>query len=121
MLDEINDELEFILDSLDIISARISKINNPIDLVSSPDGITLLDSIAMRLQSIGETVKHIDKRNKILLQNYPEIEWQEIIRMRDLISHHYDEIDNEIVYNICINKLPVLKTTIEKIIKDLNK
>lgn len=42
MLDEINDELEFILDSLDLISARISKINNPNDLVSSPDGITLL-------------------------------------------------------------------------------
>ncbi len=120
MLDIILEDLEYILDSIQIISDRINKIKNAQDLVISPDGVTILDSIAMRLQSIGETVKQIDKRDKSLLQKYPETSWQQIIKMRDQISHHYDEIDNVVVYEICINKLPALKTTVQKIIKDLN-
>lgn len=121
MLDIIKEDLEFISDSIDIINARFSKIHKPSELVDTPDGVTILDSVTMRLQSIGESVKNITKRKKDFLLPYSEIDWQEIIKFRDFISHHYDEVDHEIVFNICRNKLPVLKTTIEKIIKDLNK
>lgn len=120
MLDLIEENLKFILDSIDKITERIQKIKSADELVNSPDGVTILDSLAMRLQSIGETVKQIEKRDRSLLPNYPQTDWQQIIRMRDLISHHYEDIDHEIVYNLCITHLPQLKSTIEKIITDLN-
>ncbi|MBE2217370.1 MAG: DUF86 domain-containing protein [Ignavibacteria bacterium] len=121
MLDIIKENLVFILDSIDIISDRIQKLKNADDLVTSADGVTILDSLAMRLQSIGETVKQIEKRDRALLQKYPDTDWQQIIRMRDLISHHYEDIDHEIVYNLCNTHLPQLRSTIKKIITDLNK
>lgn len=118
MHDEFFEDLEFISDSIEIINSRFSKIHNPAEFVNSPDGVTLLDSIAIRLQSIGEAVKNIEKRKKDFFSPYPEIDWQKIIKFRDFISHHYDEVDHEIVYNICKEHLPVLKSTIEKIIKE---
>ena len=121
MHDLIEENLKFILESIDKISDRIQQIKSADELVNSPDGVTILDSLAMRLQSIGETVKQIEKRDTSLLQRYPEMDWQQIIRMRDLISHHYEDIDHEIVYNLCKTHLPQLKSTIEIIITDLNK
>lgn len=121
MLDIILEDLEFVLSSIDIIEQRFTKIKNPHDFVLTPDGVTVLDSIILRLQNIGEAVKNINKRDPALLKKYQEVNWTDIIRFRDFVSHNYDEIDHVIVYNLCKDKLQSLKTTIEKIIKDLNK
>jgi len=118
MLDIILEDLEFISESIDIIEERFAKINNPHDFVLTPDGVTLLDSIIMRLQSIGEAVKNINKRDPVLLIKYQEVNWTDVIRFRDFVSHNYDEIDHVIVYNLCKDKLHSFKTTIEKIIKE---
>ena len=37
---------------------------------------------------------------KSFFADYPEIEWQLIMRLRDIISHHYDIVDHEIIYDI---------------------
>lgn len=37
-----------------------------------------------------------------------DIEWNKIARFRDLVSHHYEQVDYEIVYDICKNHLPKL-------------
>ncbi len=67
-----------------------------------------MDGIAMRLQVIGETVKKVDGDHPGLLQKYG-IDSQPIIRFRDFISHHYDEADYIVLYDICVTHLPVLK------------
>lgn len=54
-------KLRLIAESIDIISERFSDVDTPDDFVTSPSGVTKLDSIAMRLQFIGESVKKIDK------------------------------------------------------------
>ncbi|MBN2394954.1 MAG: DUF86 domain-containing protein [Candidatus Atribacteria bacterium] len=40
------------------------------------------------------------------MYRYADIEWNKIARFRDLVSHHYEQIDYEIVYDICKNHLP---------------
>ena len=40
------------------------------------------------------------KKNNLLQKNYPEIEWNKITRVRDFISHHYEMLDYEIVFEI---------------------
>ena len=47
---------------------------------------------------------------------YTSIEWQQIMRFRDIISHHYDSIDNEIVFDICTNHITKLETEIREIL-----
>ena len=53
------------------------------------------------------------------LENYSEIEWGKISRFRDLVSHHYENVDYEIVYDICKTHIPKLGETIEKIKQNL--
>lgn len=118
MLDDvIRDNLQIILESIVLVEDRFSKINSVEDLVSSADGVFILDGIAMRLQVVGELLKKINKMDKSLLEKYPEIEWDKIIRLRDIVSHHYEKLDHEIIFDICKNHIPKLKTTVSKIIE----
>ena len=40
--------------------------------------------------------------------------------MRDIISHHYFDLDAEIVFDVCQNKLISLKSIIEKMLNDIS-
>jgi uncharacterized protein with HEPN domain len=95
--DEIVDSLDLISESIELVLERFSKIRQPEDFVVTHDGVTLLDAISMRLQVIGETVKQIQKVSPSLLIRYSEIEWDKISKFRDFVSHHYTDMDHEIV------------------------
>ncbi len=121
MLDDIiRDNLQIILESIILIENRFSKINSADDLVSSADGVLILDAIAMRLQVTGELLKKISKIDESLLEHYPEIEWDKIMRLRDIVSHHYEKVDHEIIFDICKTHIPRLKSTIHDIIEKEN-
>ncbi len=38
--------------------------------------------------------------------------------LRDIVSHHYEKIDHEIIFDVCQNHLQELKTTISQIIEE---
>ncbi|PJZ43794.1 HepT-like ribonuclease domain-containing protein [Leptospira brenneri] len=120
MSEEITERFEFILESILLIENRFLKIKFPDDLINSQDGITILDSIAMRLQAIGDNIKSVVKLDSQFLNKFPEIEWEKIMKMRDVISHHYEGLDHEIIFNICKNKIPDLRISVESILKILN-
>lgn len=113
MSDEILlENLNLISESIDVVTKRFSEINTSDDLVSSEYGVLILDSVAMRLQVIGELLKKIHKEQPTLLGKYPKINWRNIMRFRDIISHHYEKVDHEIIFDICQNHIPALKKTI---------
>jgi uncharacterized protein with HEPN domain len=116
----LSDNLKIILESIDLIEERFSKINLADDFVTSSEGVLLLDAVSMRLQVIGETVKKIDKIDPSLFDRYPDVEWRKIMRLRDIISHHYEMVDHEIIFDICENHLPGLKSAIQKIMRKAN-
>jgi uncharacterized protein with HEPN domain len=113
----VSDNLQIILESIILIEERFSKVDVPDKFVTSPEGVLLLDAVAMRLQVIGELTKKIHKIESSLLEEYPEIEWDKIIKLREIISHHYEMVDHEIIFDICKNHIPILKSTIQKIIE----
>ena len=70
-----------------------------------------LESTCMLLIAVGESIKGIDKlTNKELLTQFPEIDWKGAMGIRDIIAHHYFDLDAEIVYN-------VVKITINSILE----
>jgi len=87
--DLIPDILHNINDSIKLVEQRISKISSAVDFMKEPEGVKLPDSISMRLQFIGESVRKIEKTDQSFLLRYPEIEWNKIINIRNFISHHY--------------------------------
>ena len=116
--DLIIDNLQDINDSIELIEIRFSRITTADDFLVSADGVLILDSICMRLQIIGELLKKIHKIDPLIWEGYPQIEWSNIMKLRDIISHHYDHVDHEIIYDICKNKVPALKKAVQLIFKD---
>ena len=112
--EETLDSLDLMAESIDLVRERFSRIRVPDDFVLTSEGVTLLDAISMRLQVIGESVKQILKTNPSFLQHYSEIEWEQIARFRDLVSHHYERVDHEIVYDICNAHIPRLGEIVQK-------
>jgi uncharacterized protein with HEPN domain len=117
--EELIDYMDLMLESVELIEKRFSRILSAEDFVLSPDGVTILDAVSMRLQVIGESVRKIQKTAPSFLNSYPDIEWDKLARFRDLVSHHYTQIDHEIVYDICKVHIPRLKETLQKIRSDI--
>ena len=105
--------LELILDYSTVCNKRFYEIPIPTDFISSDYGNTLLDAIVTRLQAIGENLKNTSRKSNLLQTIYPEMEWNKIIRFRDFISHLYEMLDYEIVFEICDDYLPKLEVVIE--------
>lgn len=98
---------------------RFERIKTVSDFTDSPEGMEKLDSICMLLIAIGESLKNIDKitKNTLLIQ-YPEVDWKGAKGLRDIIKHHYFDIDAEEIFLVCEKNMPVFSETIEKIIND---
>ena len=93
--------LEYILFSIVLIEKRFTSVTSSDDFLSDASGLEKLDAISMRLQTIGEAVKNILKTDKkTLLNGAPSEYWSNIIKLREIISHHYIDIDAEIVFEI---------------------
>lgn len=112
-------KLEYTLEHIDRIKEYTITIHDSDDYVNSSQGITLFDATLMRLQALGENLKQVEQKAPEILANHPEIEWIKIIRLRDIISHHYEKLQTEIVYEICIDFIPKLESVIKKIIAKL--
>ncbi len=76
----------------------------------------------MQLINIGEALKELDKLTEgSLLLNYPGIDWKKAKGMRDIITHHYFDIDAETVFVVCKERIPEMKKVIQKIVDDFGK
>ena len=112
--------LKFISESIVLIEERFKPIENSDDFMKDDDGLMRLDAISMRLQSIGEALKNIDKRDHLfLLQIADKLYWSKIIKTREILTHHYIDIDSEIIYNICDEKLDELGNHITYLLKQI--
>ena len=116
-----NELLKYILESISLIKKRFLSIDSSDDFLYSEIGIEKLDSISMRLQSIGEALKNIDKRDRdFLLEVQEKFYWSKIIRTREILTHHYIDIDAETIYEICDKKMDELQESIEQLQINLN-
>lgn len=112
--------LKRIATTIERIIKNSKEIDNSEYYLLSSAGMERLESTCMLILAIGESVKGIDKMtNKQLLDNYPEVDWKGVMGIRDIIAHHYFDLDESIVFDVVKNKLPGLLATINKIIDDL--
>ena len=95
------------------LQERTVQIHTADDFVLSPFGMEKLDAACMVIIAIGEAVKTLDKlTNKELLPTYPAIDWKKVMGTRDIIAHHYFEVDADAIFGIIKNDLVPLKKAI---------
>ena len=112
--------LRQVLWSAQTIANRFEPIGSADEFLSSEEGLEKLDAICMQLIAIGEGVKNLDRvTDGRLLASYPEIEWKRIMGMRDVVSHHYFDVDAEIVFSVCKHHIEPLAQTVRSILADV--
>ena len=112
--------LKKIFQTVERILANSETITSPSFYLLTPSGMERLESTCMLLIAIGAGVKGVDKlTDKKLLSFYPEMDWKGVMGMRDIIAHHYFDLDAEIVYDVIKHDLPKLKDVLQQIIDDL--
>ena len=100
----------------DILEAakRIGRYSKGMTVEKLKKDTLILDAIVRNLEIIGEAAKNIPSQIK---EKYPEVEWKKIAGLRDILAHEYFGIDLEVVWDIVIHKLPILKIQIKHILK----
>jgi len=112
--------LHRIIKSAKTIIKRFDPIKTPGDFMVSETGLEKLDAICMQLIAIGESVKYLDKITESgLLIHYPEVEWKRVMGIRDVLSHHYFDLDAELVYEVCEKHIGKLESTAQRMLSDL--
>lgn len=72
------------------------------------------DAVIRNLEIIGEAVKNLSSS---LRTGHPEIPWQRIAGLRDILIHQYFGVDMESVWGVVINRLPELKQAVEHLLE----
>ena len=105
-----------------VVMERFKPVSSVVDFTGSPAGMEKLDSICMKLIAIGESLKKIDTITEgQLLPQYPTVDWKKAKGMRDILSHHYFDLNAEAIYDVCETKMANMAQSVARILQDLLK
>ena len=117
--------LDILLDiqsAIERLRERTKDVHDIDDFLGSTNGMILLDATCMLLIAIGEGLKNLDKVTEgKLLPTYPSIPWKQVKGLRDIISHHYFDVDPAQVMWIVSKEISPLEAAIKYFIAQLNK
>jgi len=114
MKNKIGDKIriQHILDAIQEIETYLSSADLSIFLENS----MMRFACIKQMEIVGEASKHITEELK---SKFPEIEWSQIIGMRNVFAHEYFGIDSSLVWEIIKKDLPILKSKMEAILRSL--
>ena len=77
----------------------------------------LQDSVIRRLEIIGEAIKRLPMDFR---EQHSKIEWKKATGLRDILIHHYDEIETNQIWLTITVILPPFTLQIEKLLKQMD-
>jgi uncharacterized protein with HEPN domain len=105
--------LQFILLCIGIIRDRFEPVKSSEDFLKDSEGFMRLDSIALRLFQISEAMKEIYEIDSINLSRIADNDyWIKVISIRELFINLNVELDSDIIFNICSNRLDEIEKSI---------
>jgi uncharacterized protein with HEPN domain len=75
------------------------------------------DAVIRQYEVIGEIAKRLPDD---LLNTQPNVNWRAVKGFRDFLSHNYDRVDLEVVWQ-AVEQLPTLQKAIRDMLDDLSK
>ncbi|HAX76182.1 MAG TPA: hypothetical protein DCY88_10180 [Cyanobacteria bacterium UBA11372] len=103
------DYLQHILDE----TTYILTSSKGVDKATFLQDETLKRAYVRSLEIIGEAVKQLPDT---IRQKYTSVEWRAMAGMRDRLIHKYFGVDYDIVWDVIVNKIPVLDAEIKQIL-----
>jgi len=104
----------YLLDMLDAARLAVSYLENV-----TRDAFLLdtqcQDSVIRRIEIIGEASRRVSPQTRAAC---PGIPWSEMIGMRNMMIHDYDDVDLEIVWDTVRRDIPRLIELLEPLVPD---
>lgn len=76
------------------------------------------DAIVQRFQAMGENMIKIEKGEDYIIQNFPDlIDWTGFKRLRDVISHDYEELVEKQILDYAHNEINDVESGVLQILK----
>ena len=104
--------LKHILDAIDEIEKYLIDVDFPIFIENS----MMRFACIKQMEIIGEASNHVSDELK---SKFTDVEWAQIIGMRNVFAHEYFGIDSSIVWEIIKNDIPELKLKITSILQTI--
>ena len=90
------------------------------DFLSNMSGMILFRACGMSLQYITESlVKIRNLCGRSFFDSYRSIPWDSVFGMRNFLSHEYDEVDAEGIYNTVKGNIPDLYKAVSQMLTDV--
>jgi uncharacterized protein with HEPN domain len=83
---------------------------SPVALASNEEK---LSAVLYQFVVIGEAARRLSDECRAA---HPEVPWRQIIAMRNLITHGYDQVDETKLWQVIASDLPILLTKLETIL-----
>lgn len=74
-----------------------------------------VDAVLRNFTVIGEAARHVPDA---ICQKYPNVPWQDMRDMRNIVVHEYFRIDLTVVWNTIQEDLPALIPRLEEVLKE---
>ena len=112
MQSELGDEirLKHILDAIEEIEKYLLEVDFPLFVENS----MMRFACIKQMEIIGEASNHISDELK---SKFTDVEWAQIVGMRNVFAHEYFGIDSSLVWEIIKNDIPELKEKIKLILQ----
>jgi uncharacterized protein with HEPN domain len=102
--------VEDILESLERISSYTHEMTQDVFVSDS----RTFDAVVRNLEIIGEAARHVDEA---VLQAAPEIPWDTMRGMRNVVAHEYFGVDPSIIWQTVRHDLPPLEAPLRRLLR----
>jgi uncharacterized protein with HEPN domain len=105
-------EIADYLDDIRSAVAEVEEFTLGMDYEAFAADKKTVNAVIRSLEVLGEATKHIPASFR---RRYPEIPWNRMAGMRDILIHDYMGVDLKTVWNVVRERLPELMTLLEKV------
>ncbi len=105
--------LEHILDSIETIERVLPKSKAQFAVNRDTQ-----DIVIRRLEIIGEATRHLPDELK---NKWPEVEWRQLMALRNFLIHEYFNVDIELVWHNVQTYVPILKRVTSELLDETKK
>ena len=78
--------------------------------------LLLRSAVERQLEILGEAANRLSLSFRVA---HPEVDWSNVVGLRNVIIHQYDEIDYEVVWEIATERVPLLPGQLQPLLSDL--